>query len=293
MDELKIKNKLNLASAFISEGKKLHALQVLNSIIDETDSIESNLMLAELLNEMGFEINAKKIFSNLLLQNPDNEEIKFYFAQFLITKKDWFGVVEIFSNDENVNPKSLFLVAYSYFMMEDFDLAKKYFISYSKFEKQNELKHEINLFLAKIEYELNNYNAALRYAKAAQFIYDDLWELNLILAKIYYELNMFAHALTGVQKALKHNTDDPAVLEYAAKIYFYLDDFKKAKKYFSKFIDSGVPVSAEVYTMLANTLMKFGELEKANSYFDLALLDDPTYNPAITGKYDLNKKVLS
>ncbi len=63
------------------------------------------------------------------------------------------------------------------------------------------LKQEANLYLAKIEFELHNYNSALDYANKAKYLFSDFWELNLILAKVYYSLDMFTHAVNPIQKA--------------------------------------------------------------------------------------------
>lgn len=87
-------------------------------------------------------------------------------------------------------------------MLNKFELAKEYFADFITFDEKNDLKQEANLYLAKIEYELRNYNSALNYATNAQYLYSDFWELNLILAKVYYSLDMFTHAVNPIQKPL-------------------------------------------------------------------------------------------
>ncbi|HMN23131.1 MAG TPA: tetratricopeptide repeat protein, partial [Ignavibacteriaceae bacterium] len=154
---------------------------------------------------------------------------------------------------------------------------------------KNDLKQEANLYLAKIEYELRNFDSALNYATNAQFLYSDFWELNLILAKVYYSLDMFTHAVNPIQKALKLNSKDAAVQEFAGKIYFQLQDYKKAEKFFSEYIDLSSDVSAEIYTLLAKSFVKQRKIDEANLFFELALQIDPAYSPAIAGKCDLNK----
>jgi tetratricopeptide (TPR) repeat protein len=174
-------------------------------------------------------------------------------------------------------------------MLKEFDLAKEYFTNFINSDEKNDLKHEANLYLAKIEYELRNYDSALNYANNVQYLYADFWELNLILAKVYFSLDMFTHAVSPIQKALKSNPKEAAVQEFAGKIYFNLQDYKKAEKFFSEFIDLSSDVSAEIYTLLAKSFVKQRKKEEANLFFELALQIDPAYKPAIKAKVDLNK----
>lgn len=288
MDDERIKFKLKLASAFISEGKNLHAVQVYLNLIEETEKEEIYFHLAELYEDMGFIDSGKNILSNLV-RLKNNNDVTLYFGQYLLRNSRWIEAIEILNNISETTPVALFLIAYSYMMLNEFELAKEYFADFITFDEKNDLKQEANLYLAKIEYELRNYNSALNYATNAQYLYSDFWELNLILAKVYYSLDMFTHAVNPIQKALKLNPKDASVQEFAGKIYYQLQDFKKAEKYFSEFIDLSSEVSAEIYTLLAKSFLKQRKMEEANLFFELALQTDPAYQPAIAGKGALNK----
>lgn len=289
MDEERIKFKLKLVSAFISEGKNLHAVQVLKYLAEETGREDIYFQLAELYEDMGFVDAGINVLTDLTQLKVNNNDISLYFGQYLLRNSKWNEAVEVLNNIVNSTPAALFLIAYSYMMMNEFELAKEYFSKFILSDEKNDLKQEANLYLAKIEYELHNYDSALNYATNAQFLYSEFWELNLILAKVYYSLDMFTHAVNPIQKAIKLNPKDASVQEFAGKIYFQLQDYKKAEKFFSEFIELSSDISAEIYTLLAKSFVKQRKIEEANLFFDLALKIDPAYLPAIAGKGNLNK----
>lgn len=289
MDEERIKFKLKLVSAFISEGKNLHAVQVLKYLAEETGREDIYFQLAELYEDMGFVDAGINVLTDLTQLKVNNNDINLYFGQYLLRNSKWNEAVEVLNNIVNSTPAALFLIAYSYMMMNEFELAKEYFSKFILSDEKNDLKQEANLYLAKIEYELHNYDSALNYATNAQFLYSEFWELNLILAKVYYSLDMFTHAVNPIQKAIKLNPKDASVQEFAGKIYFQLQDYKKAEKFFSEFIELSSDISAEIYTLLAKSFVKQRKIDEANLFFDLALKIDPAYQPAIAGKGNLNK----
>ncbi|MCU0342781.1 MAG: hypothetical protein MUF28_03045 [Ignavibacterium sp.] len=288
MDEERIKFKLKLASAFISEGKNLHAIQIYLKLIEETKRQEIYFQLAELYEDMGFVDSGKRILSDLVQLNVNDHDIALYFGQYLLRNSRWIESIEVLETISDIMPAALFLMAYSNMMLNNFELAKEQFRDFILYDEKNDLKQEANLYLAKIEYELHNYNSALNYATNAQYLYSDFWELNLTLAKVYYSLDMFTHAINPIQKAIKLNSKDPAVQEFAGKIYFKLQDFVKAEKFFSEYIELSSEVSAEIYTLLAKCYVKQRKIYEANLFFELALKVDPDFKPAISGKFEIN-----
>ncbi len=288
MTEERIKFRLRLATAFITEGKNLHAIQILKNLIDETDKSDLYFALAELYEAMGFIDAGKKVLTELLDKKNKDKNDTFYLGQYLFRNFRWFEAIEVLNNISDVTPAALFLIAYSYMMLNEFELSKEYFSNFIISDEKNDLKQEANFYLAKVEYELKNYDSALNYATNAEYLYSDYWELNLTLAKVYYSLDMFSHAINPIQKALKLNPKDAAVYEFAGKIYYQLNDYKKAEKYFSEYIDLSSDVSAEIYTLLAKSFVKQKKNDEANLFFELALQIDPLYSPAISGKCDLN-----
>jgi tetratricopeptide (TPR) repeat protein len=287
VDEERIKYRLKLAEQFISEGKNLHAVQIYLNLIEETGRDQFYFDLAQLYEEMDFIEGGKKILSELLEYNIDNANARLFLGEYLLRNSMWLEAIEVLKTISDLTSPTIFLIGYAYLMLKEFELSKEYFTKYVSKDEKSELKQEANLYLAKIEYELSNFDSALNYAKNAQIIYSDFWELNLILAKVYYSLGMFTHANSPIQKALKSNPKDTNVLEFAGKISFQLSEYKNAEKYFSEFIEQSSEVSAEIYTLLAKSFLKQRKIEEANLFFELALKIDPTYQQAITGKVDL------
>lgn len=287
MSEDKLKYKLKLVSQFLSEGKRLHAMQVLKSLIMEGASEEIYFQLAELYESMGFVNSGKNILLELIEQNPQSNETKLFLGQYLLRNSEWFEAIEVLNIISDSTPSSLFLIGYSYMMLKEFELSREYFQKFINNNENKELKQEANLYLAKIEYELNHFDSALQYAKNAQYLYSDFWELNLILAKVYYSLGMVTHAVTPIKKALQLNPKEAVVKEAAGKIYFKLEEYKKAEIYFNEYIEMSSEVSAEIYTLLARSFLKQRKTDEAKLFFELALNIDPEYSPAMTGKKDL------
>jgi tetratricopeptide (TPR) repeat protein len=287
VDEERIKYRLKLAEQFISEGKNLHAIQIYMDLIEETGREQFYYYLSQLYEEMGFVEGGRKILSELIEADVENNNARLFFGEYLLRNSMWFEAIEILNTISDLTHPTIFLIGYAYLMLNEFELSKEYFTKYVSTDEKSELKQEANLYLAKIEYELNNFDSALSYAKNAQIIYSDFWELNLILAKVYYSLGMFTHANTPIQKALKLNPKDTSVLEFAGKICFQLSDYKNAERYFSEFVEQSSEVSAEIYTLLAKSFLKQRKIEEANLFFELALKIDPAYQEAITGKVDL------
>lgn len=289
MDDEKLKYKLKLASIYITEGKNLHAIQIYNELINQTENFDPYFLLAELYEDMGFVDSAINLLNNLQLKFPENPDVSFHTGQFLLRNAKWIEAIQVLDNIKLTNPYVLYLIAYSYLMLNEYELSKEYFNDYIKSDDKNELKLEANLYLAKIEYELKNFDSALDFATKAQFVYADFWDLNLTLAKIYYSLKMYNHAITPIQKALKMNADDYNVQEFAGRIFFALEEFDKSVIHFSKAIELSSEIPAEVYAMLAKSFLKQRRMMEAEIFFDLALKLDPRCETAINGKKTLNK----
>jgi tetratricopeptide (TPR) repeat protein len=287
LSEEKIKYKLKLVSQYLSDGKKLHAVQILNSLIIEVKEEGIYFQLAELYESMGFVESGKNILLELVENNPQDDDSKLFLGQYLLRNSQWFEAIEALNGISDSAPYSLFLIGYSYMMLKEFELSRKYFQRFLRNSESADFKHEANIYLAKIEYELDHYDSALKYAQNAQYLYADFWELNLILAKVYYRLNMFTHAITPINKALQLNPKEAVIKEFAGKIYFGLEDYKKAEFYFAEFVEMSSEVSAEIYTLLAKSFLKQRKNREAKLFFELALNVDPEYSPAMIGKKDL------
>lgn len=285
-NKYQLQHKLKSAQDFIAQGKTLHAIQVYNHLIDESpDFFEAYFDLAELYYSTGNFQAAINLLLPLVEKNPDNKDVRLFTGQFLLRNSKWDEAIEILSYmlPEEEHMVSFFL-GYSHFMLKEFELSKINFKNYIELEKNTELFYEANLYLAKIEIELNNFDSALKYAKIIEKIYSNFWELNLIYAICYYNLDMTEHALTSITKSIKLNPKAAINYELAGKIYFALGDYLKAEKNFLKCVELNHDVTSEIYSKLAEACLKASKTKDALNYFDIALKLDPGNKFADEGK---------
>lgn len=298
-ERYQIDHRMKAAANFEDQGKYLHAIQVYKSIINEyPDFTQVYFYLAELYEKMGNLEPAFNLLYSLLETEPDNNEIRLLLGQFLLRNSKWEEAIEILSlilPDEN-HIVSFFL-GYSHFVLKEYEIAKINFLNYISYNEQTELLHEANLYLAKIEIELGNFESALKYAKRTDIIYSNFWELNLIYGIIYYNLGMYAHGIVPIEKAIKLNSKEAASYEWGGKIYLKLGDYLKAEKFFLKYIENMDSVSSDIYTKLGEACLMASKAKDALTYFDVALKLDPENIFAREGKKNashiLNKNIAS
>ena len=284
--KIKFEHKINLAREFEAEGKTLHAIQIYHSILEEfPDEIETYFRITNLYEITGNILPALNLLNHFLESEPENKDVRLFLGQFLLRNSRWEEAVEALSFIlPQEEPVVSFFAGYAHFMLEEYELAKISFLNFITFEKQSELIHEANIYLAKVELKLKNYEEALKYAKKSEAMYANYWELNKIYAETYYNLGMYAHAVQPVEKAIKLNPTVPVPYELAGKIYLKLGDYIKAEKNFLKYIESIEDASSDIYTKLAEACLKNHKAKDALAYYDIAIKLDPQNNAAIAGK---------
>jgi tetratricopeptide (TPR) repeat protein len=278
--------KIKQARDFQAQGKLLHALQFYETIIDEHPSYtDAYFGIAELYEQLGNISPAIELLNEFLISDPENKTIRLFFGQFLLRNSRWEETIEILSFIlPEEEPAVNFFMGYAHFMLGEYELAKINFVNFISHSEQSELFQEANIYLAKTEIKLCNFDKALICAKRAEVMYSNYWELNAIYAEIYYNLDMHAHAVSPVEKAIKLNPNEPRIYELAGKIYFKLGDFIKAERNFLKQIESTDDVSSEVYTKLAEACLRGNKAKDALLYYDIALKIDPKNQFALEGK---------
>ena len=285
-ERYQLDHKLKVAADYEAQGKPLHAIQLYNTVINEyPDFTETYFYLAELYEKMRNLEPAFNLLYKLLDSNPENNEVRLYLGQFLLRNSKWEEAIEVLSlilPEEN-HIVSFFL-GYSHFVLKEYEMSKINFLNYVSFNEQTELLHEANLYLAKIEMELGNFDSALKYAKKTDMIYANFWELNLIYGIIYYNLGMYAHGIVPIEKAIRLNPNEAASYEWGGKIYLKLGDYLKAEKLFLQYIEHMDNVSSDIYTKLGEACLKASKTEDALTYFDVALKLDPENSFARKGK---------
>jgi hypothetical protein len=74
----------------------------------------------------------------------------------------WDDVIDVLqSMDINEEPITAFFLGYSFFMLQNYELAKINFQHFIRIGKKTELFHETYIYLAKTEIELRNFESAL------------------------------------------------------------------------------------------------------------------------------------
>lgn len=285
-NKYKIDHKMKVAGDFESEGKLLHAVQIYKNLIENYPVYtEAYFNLADLYEQIGNIDAAIVLLKNFLNQEPANNEVRLFLGQYLLRNKKWKeanDVLNFILPEEE--PMVSFFLGYTHYKLEEFEAAKTNFLNFITGEKQSELLQEAFLYLAKTEVELSNFENALAFAKKAEVLYDSFWELNLIIAISYFHLGMYAHAIVPIEKAIKLNSKETSLREWAGRIYLKLSDFLKAEENFLMYIELTESASSELYTDLGEACFKGKKPKDALAYYEIALRLDPENQSAQAGK---------
>jgi len=286
----RLHHKLSTAKEYEEEGKFLHAIQIYHSLISEyPDHIEAYVNLADLYQLNGKKNSAEKVLKQILAEQPDNSEIKLYLSQFFMQNKEWVKALDLLSGISSKDPFVSYLNGYCQFKLCNYEKARLFFLSFITSDEEPELVYEAYYLLVKTEYELNQFENSLKYAKKAEVMYNNHWELYLIIAKNYFCLGMFTHACDSISKAIKLKNEESVLYEWAGKINMKLDNFVKARIYFQKHIELKEKTTSGDYTFLAEACMKSGKLNEALDFYDTAIKMDPKNFSALKGKEHTNK----
>ena len=286
-----LQHRLKTAREFEAQGKLLHAVQIYHLIIqDHPDLVEAYFDLADLYESLGNITPGIELLESLIEQNPDDKDVRLFLGQYLMRNSKWNEAIEVLSFImPEEEPMVSFFLGYSHFMLEEYEIARLNFFNFIPKQKHSELLYEANLYLAKIEVKLKNFERALNYAKKTEELYSNFWELNFIYAECYYNLGMYAHAVNPIEKAIKLNPKENILSQLAGKIYMKHGDYLKAEKHFLKFIESIENVSSDDYTKLGEACLKASKAKDAINYFDVAIKLDPANKFAIEGKKSASK----
>ncbi len=281
-----LQHRLKTAREFEAQGKLLHAVQIYLLIIqDHPDLIEAYFDLADLYESMGNIAPGVDILESLTIQYPDDKDIRLFLGQYLLRNSKWNEAIEVLSYIlPEEEPMVSFFLGYSHYMLQEFEIARLNFLNFIPKQKHSELLYEANLYLAKIEVKLKNFERALNYAKKTEEFYSNFWELNFIYADCYYNLGMYAHAVNPVEKAIKLNPKEISLFKLAGKIHLKHGDYLKAEKHFLRFIESIENVTSDDYTKLGEACLKAFKAKDAINYFDVAISLDPANKFAVEGK---------
>ncbi|MFC2103615.1 tetratricopeptide repeat protein [Bacteroidota bacterium] len=290
--DVKFQHKINSAKDFEARGKVLHAIQIYQSLIEEFPEIpESYIQLSNIFQSTGKTKSAENIIRSIYELQPDNYELTLYYSQLLMQNESWDKAVKLLLDLIEGDPFAEYLTGYCYYKKKEFELAKVHFLKFVKSGEEPELVHEAYFILAKIEYELEHYEDALKHAKKAELIFNDDWELYLVYAKIYYKFSMYTHSYDSIKKGFKINDNISILHKWAGKVNLKLNNFTSAKEHLQKYIDIKGKVTSDDYSLLAETCILCDDLNNALLYFNLALNSNPENKLAIKGRAKIIKMI--
>jgi tetratricopeptide (TPR) repeat protein len=292
--EYRLEYKIKKAVEFEKSGKILHAVQIYNSLIDENPGyIDSFIRLALLYEKTGHIESVKKTYKKGLKFNPNDTALSLSSGQFFIRNKLWGEAEKVLKNvSPEEEPLVSLLIAYAYFNMEEYEIAKMHLLKFIISDVQPELIHEACLFLAKIEYIFHRFEDALKYIHRAELLLNDFWELHFIKAKILYRQKMYSHSASEIKLAIKLNSEEPELHSWAGKIYIKCKDFEKAEDHLIKFIRSQDSVSTDTHLDLADVFQEQNRFSEAERYLNEVLKNDPE-NPEISRRKETLSKLIN
>lgn len=282
---LQLEYKLKKATDYEAQGKFLHAIQIYTEIIaGSPDHTLSYIKLASLYDKMRNFNASVKLLRHYISEISDDSEIRLYLGQLLIKYSMWDEAIDalsIFNPEEH--PIHFFFLGYSYFMLKEFEIAKINFQNYLQKNSTTEFQFEAYIYLAKIEIELHSYDDALEAIKKAEELFNNSWEVHLLYGIVFYSKGMHFHAVTSIEKALKLNSREISLHEWAGKAYLQLGDYQAAEKHLTEFV-SNADANSEAYTFLGLACLNTQKVKDAGSYFEMALNLDPNNQVALDGK---------
>ncbi len=288
-------HRFDRATIFEKEGKWLHALQIYRQLID--DFPEEDFAIAAISNlyekmehpELGIEILEECLRGSL-----DNLPLRLFAGHYFFRQQAWKKTIELlaaFSPQDE--PIIAFFVGYSYYMINDFQIAKHHFLLYINLHGEGDFLSDSFVYLAKACIQLDEYEEALEHLKKAEEVAGDYYELHLLFAIAYYCINMDTTALQSIKKSIKLNNSDPLVFEWAGRIAFRCGDPKKSISYYTKFLEKGGEINADFYANYGMAFLYAKDINSAKKNFDLALSFDPSHSFAKEGLRLINTEYLA
>ena len=232
---------------------------------------------------------AGQAFENLLISNPGNADVNYYYGETVI--KEYFSdtlsnsMKEMITKAENLFQKGLQkdslnklnevgLGAVYIILMGDTIAADKYFHNAERSlpVKQKYLSVKDALLLTKLGYsqilneKIPRYKKALNYLNRAKEIDPENPKIYLVLGDLYLQKNDGKNALANYNKALSLNPKSPLPKIKIANIYIRATNLNAARPYLeeARDIDS---TFAPVYRGLGELYTMAGQFSQANKNF--------------------------
>ncbi len=268
--------KLHQAGQYLEEGKYLHAIQIYYKLLESSEYKRKALIkLVEIYDKQNQTQSAVKVFEDYLRENSADSNMRTFFAQFLIRKKEYNYAHEILSTvSKQENPEKNFLMGLVNFYLEDYEVAEINFSDYVDQNKTSDLLVDAYLYSAKCNIKMQNYDKALQKVQLTESIDKSNFESYFIYARVFYHKEMYFHASENIQKAIKLNPTNHNLYELSGKIFYKIGEYNKAEKEIRNYLNNSEP-NSESYAFLGIILKELKRYKEALEYFNLALKINP------------------
>ncbi|MGQ9797970.1 MAG: tetratricopeptide repeat protein [Ignavibacterium sp.] len=285
-----IESKKKIAEKYIAENKPLHAIQIYNYLLNETDEPEYKFLLAEVYRDMGYISAYEKYLMAFLDDFPDDDEIRFEISTFLMEYESWENIVKALSVVDTIKrPQFNFMIGYAYYKLNDLKLARHHLELYLNSKKKIELKFDCLFYLGLIDLKEGNYDEAIKKFKETEFHFNSHPDFYYYLANAYRLSGMFTHASLYIVKSLRLNKRNAKAYLEAAKIYNALEQFEKAEKHLKKYSELENDNTSEYNLTLAETYIGLKKFDHAQAYLSIVEEDEPDNSELTALKNKLSK----
>jgi len=280
-------NKFNLGGELLNEKKHLQALQIFHSLLEVPQyKRKSIIKLVEIYDAQDQIEAAVNLFENYLLEDPNDENMRTFYAQFLIRKEKYSDAHDVLSGVSLKNHREKnFLMGLTNYYLADYDIGILNFLEFIQYNKSSELLPEAYLYLAKCYLKNNELDLALKELKKSEELSNQNYEVYLTFAIVYYLKEMYFHALESINKSTKLNSLEASNYKWSGKIYIKLGEYVKARKEFETAVNIKEP-NSELYALLGLTCLKTNDHISAIDYFENALKINPANEIALGGLAD-------
>jgi tetratricopeptide (TPR) repeat protein len=221
------------------------------------------------LNQQLAEASAKR-FIEAANNEPRQQMMSYHLARYYYTKNDYARAVVYYeragydnlSNNEIADAK--FELAYSYFMVNQFDQAKPLFNEIHQLP-ENKYYNDANYYYGYLSYRDKDYSEALSSFKKVESIPKYQGLVPYYLTQIYYFQGKKDEALRSGEKALAQNdvNNRKELNLLMGQIYFEKKEFKKALPLLEAYVNSSDKVSKEIMYELSYCYYDANQVDKA------------------------------
>lgn len=270
-------SKFEKAEQFFSEKKYLHALQIFQSLLEipqfQRKALIKLIEIYDIQNQLD---SAIKVFEEYFQHSIEDENMRAYYAQFLIRHNKYSEAHDILSSISSQNrPEKNFLIGMVNYFLADYEISV---INFNEFINQNsksDLIAEAYLYIGKCKIKQNELDAALVYLEKSESLNNQNREVYFSFALVYFLKEMYFHSLEKIKKSISIDPSDFESLELSAKILYKLGEYEKSRRELELLLNRTEP-NAEIFALLGYTCKNLKDFESANLYFESALKLNPS-----------------